>query len=63
MNLLEIILTVVIAAAVMAGLNHIVTLEGFQRYMDSYLNGLVGNGDIHIHQELLPEQNLDTVTK
>ena len=51
------------AGVVMTELNHVNTLEGFQWYMETYLNELVGNGDIHIHPELLPEQNLDTVTK
>lgn len=51
------------AGEMLTALNQINRLDGFQQYMDNCLNDLVRHGDARIHPELLPEQNLDTVTK
>ena len=48
--------------AVLAGLNHIVTLEAFRALLEGYLNDLERQGDLELHSELLPEMTLDTVS-
>ena len=49
------------AGEVLARLNAITTLDGFNRLMEGWLDGLIRTGDVHIHPELLPEETLDTV--
>ena len=48
--------------AVLARLNHIVTLEAFRALLEGYLNDLERQGDLELHSELLPEMTLDTVS-
>ena len=49
------------AGEVLGQLNDVMTLDGFNRLMDLWLDGLVRTGDIHIHPELMPVETLDTV--
>ena len=49
------------AGEVLGQLNDVTTLDGFNRLMDLWLNGLVRTGDSHIHPELLPAETLDAV--
>ena len=49
------------AGEVLRQLNAVTTLDGFNRLMDGWLDGLIRTGDIHVHPELLPEETLDTV--
>ncbi len=49
------------ADEVLARLNDVVTLDGFNRLMDGWLEGLMREGDVHPRAELLPKQTLDTV--
>lgn len=46
---------------VLAALNGITTLDGFNRLLDGYLDGLSRDDDLAIHTELLPPPTLDTV--
>ena len=46
---------------VLAALNAITTLDGFNRLLDGYLDGLSRDDDLAIHPELLPPPTLDTV--
>ena len=49
------------AGTVLGMLNAIETLDAFNACMDAFLNGLVRAGDVHVHPELLPDYNLDTL--
>ena len=42
-------------------LNRVFALEDFNRLMEGYLDGLVRAGDVHVHPELKPRTDLDTV--
>lgn len=48
------------AGEALKGLNQIDTLDGFNRAMEGYLDGLRRENDLSIHPELLPQMNLDT---
>ena len=49
------------AGELLARLNGVTTLDGFNRLIDGWLEGLVREGDTHPREELLPNQTLDTV--
>ena len=48
---------------VFEALKRIVTLDGFERCLEAYLNGLVAAGDTRVHAELAPDTGLDTVRR
>ena len=49
------------AGEALRALNGVATLDGFNRLMDAWLEGLARRDDLHAHPELLPEPTLDTV--
>ena len=49
------------AGEALRALNGVATLDGFNRLMDAWLEGLARRDDLHTHPELLPEPTLDTV--
>ena len=51
------------AEGVLKALNHVVTLDGYERLLDGYLKMLTREGDLMPHEELMPERTLDTVYK
>ena len=49
------------AEEILKSLNGVVTLDGFNRLLDDWLDALIRDGDTRIHPEFLPAQTLDTV--
>ena len=49
------------AEDVLKALNTVVTLDGFKRLLEGYLDELTRRGDLSLHEELLPADTLDTV--
>ena len=49
------------AEETLQSLNAVITLDGFNRLMDGWLESLARSNDFRVHPELMPSQTLDTV--